>query len=181
MAHFTKNGVPMSAPLAHILDNCIANGFVLKPLAYGVRIMGTDVVASDHWRGLYLCKSSGRGLDRLEADGAFLMPADKSQWRACVQRMANEGDESMAQAKALLGIAKRAGYFLPDFAEASDEAESSVADSEVPVEAEPASEPEVEVSDEPKPESKRQRRKKSKGKGKSEQADALDDALNAID
>jgi hypothetical protein len=114
MMYHTKKGVPLSNPLCEVLALCESNGMELKPLALGVRIVGTDVVASDNWNGLYLCKSGGRGLERKEYEGAVLRPADKGQWCVSLPNMAKEPEEAKVQAAALLTLASQAGYFLPE-------------------------------------------------------------------
>lgn len=114
MKYHTKKGVPMSQPLNEVLALCESNGLELRPLALGVRIVGTDVVASDAWKGLYLCKSGGRGLQRMEHEGAVLRPADKGQWCASLPQMATDAEEAKVQAAALLHLASKAGYFLPE-------------------------------------------------------------------
>lgn len=106
----TSKGAPLSAPLAIIVNAAIALGYEVKALALGVRIMQTDIVASDSWRGLYLCKSSGRGLARAEHNGATLRPADKGQWCTCVERCATDATEAQAQALAICQLAIKAGY-----------------------------------------------------------------------
>lgn len=106
----TNKGAPLSAPLRAIVNACIALGLETKSLALGVRIIGTDAVASDVWCGLYLCKSGGRGLQRAEHNGAMLTPADKGQWCARVASCATDETMAMAQAHAIVAMAVRAGY-----------------------------------------------------------------------
>lgn len=129
MKYHTKNGQPMSEPLNIVLGLCEGQGLELKPLALGVRIMGTDVVASDSWRGLYLCKSSGRGLGRAEDGVASLRPADKGQWCVSLGTMATDEADAKLQAAMLLRLAKKAGYFLPELPEEAAPVEPSAKDS----------------------------------------------------
>lgn len=167
MKHHTKKGTPMSLPLSILLDKAAKRGHELKSLVHGVRIMGTDVVASDTWTGLYLCKSGARGFGREELGVAKLMPADKGCWRVCVERSATEPEEAAKQAQDMLALAVKIGY-LTTMAE-------EVAVVEAKAEEAPAPEPVEEVVVAPKEGGRRK-----KGKVKLTVEDALSAAIEEL-
>jgi hypothetical protein len=107
--YIDKKGAVVSKVGSLILEQAEAKGLELKPLVFGVRIKGTDVVVSDHWRGLYLCKSGGKGLERKNEGDVSLQPADKDQWKVSVQVLAND-DTAEAQAAAMIQMAQSVGY-----------------------------------------------------------------------
>jgi hypothetical protein len=180
--YHTKNGVPMSKPLAMILKRCEEAGHEIKPLALGVRIKGTDVVASDSWKGLYLCKSGGRGLSRTENGSATLRPADKGQWCVSVASLATDDEGARLQAKDMMALCKAAGYFLPQFESAEEVVAEEVVAEEVVAEEVVAEEVVVASAQEVEPEDNGGRRKKGKkGKAKAKDAvDSLDEALAVL-
>jgi len=117
-AFTTSKNVYLSAPLQIIARACDQLGHEMKPLAAGVRIGKTGVVISDQWAGLYLCKSSARGLKRIANEGAkaVLRPADKGQFAAsCRDNLpATHGEAgealALAQARDMCLLAFEAGY-----------------------------------------------------------------------
>jgi hypothetical protein len=110
--HHSKNGTPLSMALCIIIDAAIAAGFECKPLALGMRLVGLDVVLADCWRGLYLCKSGGRGLSktRNEAAGLSLRTADKGQFCISADLLATEQAQATEQARDMLAMGVKAGY-----------------------------------------------------------------------
>ena len=150
----------MSAPNSAVLDMAVAKGFETKPLVYGVRIVGTDIVCSDTpWKGLYLCKSNDfTEADRCSLGQAKLMPADKGCWRVAVESLATDAEEAKAQAEDMLRLAAKKGYgekLAEGLAEVEEVAAEATA--EEAIEASPE-EPSAEAS----PKSRAGRRKKQR-------------------
>lgn len=110
--HHTKNGTPLSLALCIIIDTALTLGIECKALALGVRLKGLDVVLADCWRGLYLCKSSGRGLvkGRDESAALSLRTADKGQFCISADTLAIEQGAANEQARAMLAMGIKAGY-----------------------------------------------------------------------
>jgi hypothetical protein len=106
----TSKGVPLSPVLQLIAQTATSCGIETKPLALGLRLLSTDAVLADCWYGVYLCKSSTRGLNRFEHQGAKLRPADKGQWCASVERYSVDSAEQRKQALALVETCVKAGY-----------------------------------------------------------------------
>jgi hypothetical protein len=175
MKHHTKNGTPMSAPMALILDAAIAKGFETKALKYGVRIMGTDCVCSDYWNGVYLCKTKTSGFTREELGVAKLKPTDQGCWGVCVDRYATDPEGAAEQAKDIVALAAKKGY-LANLAEdfgISLDAQEAVTE-EVAVEATPeevAAEPAAEEPKATESPKKRTAGRRKKGKGKKAKAE----------
>lgn len=168
MKHHTKEGVPMSAPNSALLDLAVSNGYETKPLKYGVRIIGTDVVCSDvPWNGLYLCKSKGfTEADRTEFGQAKLKPSDQSCWRVCVDSLAIDPEEAKAQAMDMLTLAAKKGYMVSlaekagiDLEAAAPEAKAEAPTEEVAAEAAPE---EPKATESPKKRSAGRRKKARK-------------------
>lgn len=169
MKYHTKRGVPMSAAMSIVLDKAVQKGHELKSLVHGVRIMGTDVVCSDTWNGLYLCRTKTSGFAREEHGVAKLKPADQGCWRVCVDGYATDPEGAAEQAKDIMALAAKKGYLT-----------TLVEDEQAEVVEEPKAEP---VAEEPKaaasPKKRAGRRKKGKGKPKAEDKQPDLDALDA--
>jgi len=185
MKHHTKNGTPMSAPMALILDAAIAKGFETKPLKYGVRIMGTDAVCSDYWNGVYLCKTKTSGFTREELGCAVLKPTDQGCWGVCVDTYATDAEGAAAQAKDIVTLAAKKGY-LTGLAEsfgidlAAEEVVEAATEEVVEVAAEPEVAPEPKAEEVKATESPKKRvGRRKKGKAKVKEAAAPEAELDA--
>jgi hypothetical protein len=169
----TKRGVPMSAAMSLVLEKAQAQGYELKSLVHGVRIMGTDVVCSDTWNGLYLCRTKTSGFVREDLGVAQLKPADQGCWRVCVDSYATDPEGAAQQVKNIAALAAKKGYLVGLFEDEQAEVE---APAEEVVEVAAPEEPKVAAS----PKERAMRRKKGKAKPKVEDEakfDALDAAI----
>lgn len=170
MQHFTSRGVPMSGAMSIILNKAVAKGFELKSLVHGVRIKGTDVVCSDTWRGLYLCKTKKSGFVREELGCAKLQPTDQDCWGSVVESYLTDAEGAAMQAKDIMALANKKGYLLP----LADGEVIEAAPVEEVIEAAPVEE--VKAVESPKKRSKR-RRKKGKVEAEADKVSALDAAI----